>query len=139
MRYLLITLLLWQQLAAGQTPGETTAGTSGTSKELEHIAEDRTEPSTQKASVPSRTSFFDVLAPYRRPTAPALQLGPADRARSLVRNGVVYLSLFDAIALSIENNLDVEVARYGLSLAGADRLRASGGGSTRPELNRASR
>ncbi len=40
-------------------------------------------------------------------------------------------SLYDAIALSIENNLDVEVARYNLSIAGTEKLRASGGGDLR--------
>ena len=60
-----------------------------------------------------------------------MKLNAADRARSLIRNGAVYLSLYDAIALAIENNLDVEIARYSLSIAGTEVLRASGGGNLR--------
>jgi outer membrane protein TolC len=48
-----------------------------------------------------------------------------------VRDGVIYLSLYDAIALAIENNLDVEIARIEFSIAGTDILRASGGGNLR--------
>jgi outer membrane protein TolC len=48
-----------------------------------------------------------------------------------VRNGSIYLSLYDAIALAIENNLDVEVSRYNLAVSGTDALRAKGGGTVR--------
>lgn len=98
---------------------------------LQSIENDKTEPKNERVSYPARSSFFDFVAQYRRPDAPALPLNPADRARSLVRNGAIYLSLYDAIALAIENNLDVEVARYNLSIAGTDVFRASGGGNLR--------
>ncbi len=48
-----------------------------------------------------------------------------------MRDGKLYLSLHDAIALAIENNLDVEVSRYSLALADTDLLRARGGGNLR--------
>ena len=51
--------------------------------------------------------------------------------QSLVRDGAIHLSLSDAIALAIENNLDVQVGRFQLSIAAADGLRAKGGGSVR--------
>ncbi len=98
---------------------------------LRSIEDSKTNPVTEKADIPGRRSLLDFLAPYRAPSAPALRLGPAERARSLVRNGAVYLSLYDAIALAVENNLDVEVARYNLSIAGAETLRGSGGGNLR--------
>jgi outer membrane protein TolC len=82
-------------------------------------------------NIPIKASFWDFVAPYRKVSAPSVRLGPADRARALVHNGVIQLSLYDAIALAIENNLDVEVARYQLSIAGIDVLRASGGGNLR--------
>src|SRR3954447_6364309 len=58
---------------------------------------------------------------------------PADSARihDLIRAGQLYLSLNDAIALALENNLDLEVQRYGVRLAGTDVLRAEGGGVLR--------
>ena len=76
-------------------------------------------------------SIVQFGARYAKPTAPELPLGPADRARSLVRNGTIYLSLYDALTLAVENNLDVEVARYDLTIAGTEALRASGGGNLR--------
>lgn len=98
---------------------------------LNSVENDKTEPKAERVSYPARSFFFDFIAQYRRPTAGPLPLNPADRARSLVRNGAIYVSLYDAIALAIENNLDVEVARYNLSIAGTETLRASGGGNLR--------
>ncbi len=48
-----------------------------------------------------------------------------------MRDGKLYLSEKDAIALAIENNLDVEIERYNLVLADTDRRRAAGGGNLR--------
>ncbi|HMF74952.1 MAG TPA: TolC family protein [Bryobacteraceae bacterium] len=98
---------------------------------LQSVQDSKVQPRTEQANTPIRTSFWDFLAPYRTPSAPELRLGPAERARTLVRNASIYLSLYDAIALAIENNLDVEVSRYNLSVSGTDVLRASGGGSLR--------
>jgi outer membrane protein TolC len=53
------------------------------------------------------------------------------RLEGLVRDGKLYLTLHDAIALAIENNLDVEVSRYNLLLADTDVIRAQGGGNLR--------
>ena len=39
----------------------------------------------------------------------------------------MYLSLNDAIALALENNLDVAIARYNLNIADTDVLRAKAG------------
>ena len=45
----------------------------------------------------------------------------------LMRAGSIYLSLRDAIALAMENNLDIESARFGPEEAQANFLRASSG------------
>jgi outer membrane protein TolC len=57
--------------------------------------------------------------------------GNAARLDGLIRDGKLYLTLQDAIALALENNLDVEAERYNLTLARTDVTRAAGGGSTR--------
>jgi outer membrane protein TolC len=75
--------------------------------------------------------FLGFLGPYRRPKVPPLFDGSAARLAPLIRDGKLYLSLQDAIALAIENNLDVEAERYDLVLASTDLVRASGGGSLR--------
>jgi outer membrane protein len=53
------------------------------------------------------------------------------RVHDLIRAGNMYLSLSDALALAIENNLDIELQRYGFPAADSDLLRARGGGLVR--------
>jgi outer membrane protein len=78
-----------------------------------------------------RPDFLGFLGPFRRPYVPQLFPGTGERLNSLVRDGKLYLTLHDAIALAVENNLDVEVERYNIVLADTDLVRARGGGSTR--------
>ncbi len=94
--------------------------------DLQSIQINKATPQEENAQLPRR----DFLS-YGPVSAQALVLGPAERARALVRDGAIQLSLYDAIALAIENNLAVEVSRYSLSIAGLDTVRASGGGSLR--------
>ena len=58
---------------------------------------------------------------------------PRDSTRigNLIRAGQLYLSLQDAIALALENNLDLELERYGVRMATTDTYRAQGGGALR--------
>ena len=58
----------------------------------------------------------------------AEQFEPAD---SLMRAGKLYLTVQDAIALAIENNLDLEIDRYGPLLAESALERAEAGGPIR--------
>jgi outer membrane protein TolC len=55
----------------------------------------------------------------------------SQRIRGLVRAGNLYLSLSDALALAIENNLDVELQRFTVPTGDTELLRARGGGTTR--------
>ncbi len=55
--------------------------------------------------------------------------GNSPRIDSLLRDGKIYLSIDDAVALALENNLDLEIARYNLNIAEADLLRARSGAS----------
>jgi len=66
------------------------------------------------------------------PTTPRqLSFRNSPRFHELVRAGELYLSLRDALALAIENNLDVELQRFKPPAADADLLRAKGGGIVR--------
>ncbi|HEV3330564.1 MAG TPA: TolC family protein [Bryobacteraceae bacterium] len=49
-----------------------------------------------------------------------------------MRAGTIYLSLQDAIALALENNLDIEVQRYDSQIADAGLLHAQSGGFASP-------
>jgi len=49
------------------------------------------------------------------------------RLNDLVKDGKIYLSLSDALALALENNYDIAIARYDLDIADTDILRAKSG------------
>lgn len=70
------------------------------------------------------------LKAFRYREEPPINLSNSGRLDSLLRAGKIYLSLQDAIALALENNLDIELSRYGPRLADADILRARTGSST---------
>jgi outer membrane protein len=55
----------------------------------------------------------------------------SERLNSLIRAGNLYLSLQDALALAIENNLDVELQRFNIPTGNTELLRAKGGGTNR--------
>jgi outer membrane protein TolC len=64
---------------------------------------------------------------YSPKPVPPVSVSNSTRLDSLLRDGKLYLSLQDAIALALENNIDIEVERYLFPLAEADLLRAQSG------------
>jgi outer membrane protein len=68
-----------------------------------------------------------VTHDYRPRDVHELSFADSPRIDKLMRAGNIYLSLRDAIALALENNLDIESARYAPQLALADLQRASAG------------
>jgi outer membrane protein TolC len=74
-----------------------------------------------------RSAFPHVLRPYMAQELAQPNLGNSVRIDSLLRDGKIYLSIDDAVALALENNLDLEIARYNLNIAAADLLRAKSG------------
>jgi hypothetical protein len=76
--------------------------------------------------------FLDKIRhPYLPREVKPINLANSNRLESLLRAGKIYLSLRDAIALALENNLDIELLRYGPELARASLLRAQAGGLLR--------
>jgi len=67
------------------------------------------------------------LAPYIPSTAPELDLSNSPRLQNLIRDGKIYISLHDAIAVAIENNLDLAYFRYNFPIAQTDILRTKAG------------
>ena len=76
-----------------------------------------------------------VIRPWMPATVPSSRMTNSDRVRSLIRGGKLYLTVQDCIALAIENNLDLEVDRYGPVLAGWAVERAEAGGVLRGVTN----
>ena len=77
---------------------------------------------------PVRPSAFIAIRPYTAPLVPPVRLENSGRLGSLVRAGMLYLTVQDAIALALENNIDIEVARYNpiISEWQLERSRAGG-------------
>src|SRR5260370_7526173 len=78
-----------------------------------------------------RSYFPNPIAPYLPHHVPEASLQNSPRIEQLVHNGTIMLSLDDAIALALENNLDLAIARYNLNIADTDILRAKAARSTR--------
>lgn len=75
--------------------------------------------------------FTGIANPYRYEELAPVDLANSGRLEALLRAGKLYLSLQDAIALALENNLDVALQRYGPLGASANLLRAQAGGLLR--------
>src|SRR5579863_323270 len=58
-------------------------------------------------------SFSRFTRLYRPRVIPPVDFANSNRLEELLRAGKLYLSLQDAIALALENNLDIAVQRYG--------------------------
>jgi outer membrane protein TolC len=68
------------------------------------------------------------LFPYTPSSAPDLDLSNSPRLQNLIRDGKIYVSMRDAIAVAIENNLDLASFRYNFPIAQTDILRTKAGG-----------
>jgi len=74
-----------------------------------------------------RSAFPHILQPYVPRPVDQPNLGNSPRIDGLMHDGKIYLSIDDAVALTLENNLDIDIARYNLNIADTDFLRAKSG------------
>jgi outer membrane protein len=76
--------------------------------------QDRNNRAPQLAA---ETGFINNLTRnYRAGSVPAIDLANSGRIDQLIRAGNLYLSLNDAIALALENNIGLEIQRYQFDL-----------------------
>ena len=109
---LIQTAEVWGQQAAGPRP----AGDAAKVVDFDY---------TKTHSFPNiLDSFSPLYVPH-----PGMENSP--RLRDLIREGKLWLSLEDAIALTLENNLDIDVARFQIPLAQTDYLRTKAGAAAR--------
>jgi outer membrane protein len=86
--------------------------------------------SAQEPSIdPVRPSALVAVRPYLAPQVPPIRIANSGRLGNLVRAGMLYLTVQDAIALALENNIDLEVARYNPILAEWQLERSQAGGA----------
>jgi outer membrane protein len=75
-------------------------------------------------------SFFpNPFARYMPREVPPPAFTNAPKLEQLIQNGKLVLSLDDAIAIAVSDNLDIAVARYNLPIADTDILRTKSGGA----------
>jgi outer membrane protein len=72
--------------------------------------------------------FPNLIAPYRSQYVTPGVLANSPRLEQLMSNGKMNLSLQDAIALALENSMDIVVQRYNPWMADAGVLKARAGG-----------
>ncbi len=86
-----------------------------------------TSPQTAVRIDPAAGRLGWLTRPYQARYVPPINLNNSSRFDSLIRAGNLYLSAQDVIALALENNIDIEVQRYGPLLAREVLRRAEGG------------
>jgi outer membrane protein len=92
---------------------------------------------TQEATWAQDTSTIEpvrphapvIIRPYLPVTVPPVRLANSPRLQELVRAGTLYLTAQDAIALALENNIDIEVSRYNPFISAWNLERAQAGGA----------
>lgn len=107
---------------AGVSAAQSNNATPSSHSTHPYSAEDYTKP---------KGHLWNVIAPYSPHTVPPPSFANSPRIDSVIRDGKIYLSISDAVTLALENNLDLAIARYNLSIADTDILRSKAGASLR--------
>ena len=77
-----------------------------------------------------KSHFPNPVGPYTARHVEAPNLSNTPRIDQLFHDGKLYISMNDAVALALENNLDIAIARYNLNIADTDVWRAKSGANT---------
>ena len=118
---------------AGLLPPDLCAQSAGQSA-TQPAAPAQTISSNQLVTAPQPALRLDIphswnpIRAYRASKVPEPNLANSPRIDSLIHDGVLQLSLQNAIELALENNLDLAIARYNIPIASADVLRTQAGG-----------
>jgi len=83
--------------------------------------------SARDYSRPAARLMGDPLNTFKPTSIPKASFANSVRLGDLVKDGKIYLSLSDALALALENNYDIAIARYDLDIADTDILRTRTG------------
>jgi outer membrane protein len=119
-----------------QTGGVTGAGAKQAEKQASQLPAAPSPVPTMPLDLrPTGRDFSKPFGPlvgnpinmYRPTTIGKASFANSVRLDNLVKDGKIYLSLSDAIALAIENNYDIAIARYDLDIADTDILRTKAG------------
>jgi outer membrane protein len=96
------------------------------------VAQTKGEPQPAPSDYATGPTWFPtVFRPYQEQPILPLVLENSPRLESLLHDGTLELTLADAVALALENNLDIAVQRYLPNFAQIDVLRAKSGQAAR--------
>lgn len=129
----MITLLAGAPSGFAQQQGKpTTPKTSASSSLPQEPEPTATQPlslrqTARNYSKPAGDILGNPLKMYTPTKVPPASFVNSVRLDNLVKDGKIYLSLSDALALALENNYDIAIARYNLDIADTDILRARAG------------
>jgi outer membrane protein len=84
-------------------------------------------PGQRDFSKPAARFWSSPLGTFKPTSIPKASFANSVRLTDLAKDGKIYLSLSDAIALALENNYDLAIARYDLDIADTDILRTRTG------------
>src|SRR6266403_346859 len=101
------------------------------SAQVQKAAPSTAQPFEIKDYAQPRSHFPNPIGPYKPRNVAPPSLANTDRITQLMRDGKLYISMNDAVALALENNLDIAIARYNLNIADTDIWRAKAGQATR--------
>jgi len=87
----------------------------------------KSQPFDVKEYSKPRSAFPNLLAPYTARHVAPPNVANTPRIDQLLHDGKLYISMNDAVALALENNLDIAIARYNLNIADTDIWRAKAG------------
>ena len=73
-------------------------------------------------------AFPNLIAPYSGMNIPSSNQTNSPKIEQLIHDGKLEISLQDAIELTLQNSLDIEVARYNVWFADTDLLKTAAGG-----------
>src|SRR6202162_1352536 len=90
----------------------------------------KSQPFDVKEYSQPRSAFPNLLAPYTARHVAPPNVANTPRIDQLMHDGKLYISMNDAVALALENNLDIAIARYNLNIADTDIWRAKAGFNT---------
>ena len=93
------------------------------------MAVSSSQPFDVKEYAKPKSHFPNLFAPYTPRQVAAPNLSNTARIDQLMHDGKLYLSINDAVALTLENNLDIAIARYNMNIADTDIWRAKAGSS----------
>ena len=79
------------------------------------------------STTPRGNRHFPILAALQPARCCPPNLTNSAMIDSILKDGKMYLSLNDAVSLSLENNLDIAIQRYNLDTADTDILRTASG------------